>query len=244
MRGRFKLLAGAGRIAFGQPYPSAGTGRAGRERLAFEPCRRLRQALRLPLGPDRDCRPRPRSRPAPRGGAPGAAPCSAAAPSTGRSRDGREHPGWMRPRAPRSPAPDAPGRGPAAGPTRPRAPRGMPPPRPGCLLLRRRMRPSSVSGHPSSRRKYGRSSSQASERFLLRLRRTTRAGGGSRPGERGSVRGYSPRAAPAASAPSLPSTPRPGRIARALAAHTRLRNRRSRWRGDRAHRRPLPRLLR
>ena len=110
--------------------------------------------------------------------------------------------------------------------------------------LRRRMRPSSVSGHPSSRRKYGRSSSQASERFLLRFDPRP-----SQPEDLGAVN-------PAASvdAPHGLSLPpalhrfrplaRPGRIARALAARTRPRNRRSRWRGDRAHRRPPPFPLR
>jgi hypothetical protein len=36
MRGLFKVTTGASRVTLGQTYPSAGEGRAGEERLAFE----------------------------------------------------------------------------------------------------------------------------------------------------------------------------------------------------------------
>ena len=139
--------------AFGEPDPPVGEGGAGRQRLALEPVGHAPPAPRRPLGPAPGRRPRPRSRPAPRAAAPDEARCSEAAPSTAPASDSRAHPGWRRPPTPRPLGPAARGPGRVVDPIRRGELRARPPPRRGCRPVRSRIRPSSLNGQPSSRRR-------------------------------------------------------------------------------------------
>ena len=126
---------------------------AGDERLALEAGRDDLQLVGSRPGAvdvaGRDAR----SRPAPRAAAPAAGRCSAAAPSTAPATGARARPGWRRPRRRRRPGRGGPARGPAADPTRRDAPPGSASSAPARSPLCSRIRPSSVSGHPSSRRR-------------------------------------------------------------------------------------------
>ena len=128
-----------------------------RPRWPRAPCsrigRRRARARRRPIEPGRRRRPRSRSRPAPRAAGRAEGRCSVVAPSRACAAGARGRLGWRRPRWPRLLGPDAPARGPAGDPTRRDEPPRALPPRPAMSPLCSRIRPSSFSGHPSSRRR-------------------------------------------------------------------------------------------
>ena len=128
-----------------------------RRRWPRAPCsrigRRRAPARRRPIEPGRRRRPRSRSRPAPRAAGRAEGHCSVAAPWRASAAGARGHLGWRRPRSPRLPGPDAPARGPAGDPIRRDEPQCSASSAPAMSPLCSRIRPSSFSGHPSSRRR-------------------------------------------------------------------------------------------